>query len=579
MNNQTNWIKILSGFASDSKWKIMLSILLSIISVFSGLVPYWAVFKIILMMINNAYTINSIMVYTFIALIAYISQVCCFGASTMLSHITAYEILSEIRKKLARKLMHLPLGVVESKKIGELKNIFVDKVETIELPLAHMIPEVIGNLLLSAAIFLYIMLIDWRMACALLVTIPIALFAFNKLMSGFNETYAKQMQSNNYMNSAIVEYIEGIEVIKTFNQSQSSYKKYQNAVDNYKIHTLNWFKNTWGYMNLGASVLPSTFLGILPVGMYLISINQLNYAEFFLCIVLSLGVVAPIKNFTNYVNHLKSIQYALTEVNQILILEELALSSRFMEPQSYEIAFNNVGFSYTNDKDERVFKNLSFTVPENHFTAIVGESGSGKSTIAKLISRYWDVTTGEITIGNVNIKNIEPKQLNELVGYVGQDNFLLNLTFKENIKLGNPEASDDAVVKAAKLAQCHEFIKKLPEGYDTNVGSVGDKLSGGEKQRVTIARMILKDAPIIVLDEATAYVDPDSEQKIQEALNVLTQDKTLIVIAHRLSTIQHADQIIVLGNQQILEKGSHQLLLKLEAHYKNMWDMHMHTKD
>ncbi|NEF65745.1 ATP-binding cassette domain-containing protein [Staphylococcus aureus] len=579
MNNQISWIKILSGFASDSKWKIMLSILLSIISVFSGLVPYWAVFKIILMMINNTYTINTIMFYIFISLIAYISQVCYFGASTMLSHITAYEILSNIRKKLARKLMHLPLGVVESKKIGELKNIFVDKVETIELPLAHMIPEVIGNLLLSAAIFLYIMLIDWRMACALLVTIPIALFAFNKLMSGFNETYAKQMQSNNYMNSAIVEYIEGIEVIKTFNQSQSSYKKYQDAVDNYKIHTLNWFKNTWGYMNLGASVLPSTFLGILPVGMYLISINQLNYAEFFICIVLSLGVVAPIKNFTNYVNHLKSIQYALTEVNQILILEELALSSRFMEPQSYEIAFNNVGFSYTNDKDERVFKNLSFTVPENHFTAIVGESGSGKSTIAKLISRYWDVTTGEITIGNVNIKNIEPKQLNELVGYVGQDNFLLNLTFKENIKLGNPEASDDAVEKAAKLAQCHEFIKKLPEGYDTNVGSVGDKLSGGEKQRVTIARMILKDAPIIVLDEATSYVDPDSEQKIQEALNVLTRNKTLIVIAHRLSTIQHADQIIVLGNQQILEKGSHQLLLKLEAHYKNMWDMHMHTKD
>ncbi|WP_234949950.1 ABC transporter ATP-binding protein [Staphylococcus aureus] len=572
-------MKILSGFASDSKWKIMLSILLSIISVFSGLVPYWAVFKIILMMINNTYTINTIMFYIFISLIAYISQVCCFGASTMLSHITAYEILSHIRKKLARKLMHLPLGVVESKKIGELKNIFVDKVETIELPLAHMIPEVIGNLLLSAAIFLYIMLIDWRMACALLVTIPIALFAFNKLMSGFNETYAKQMQSNNYMNSAIVEYIEGIEVIKTFNQSQSSYKKYQDAVDNYKIHTLNWFKNTWGYMNLGASVRPSTFLGILPVGMYLISINQLNYAEFFICIVLSLGVVAPIKNFTNYVNHLKSIQYALTEVNQILILEELALSSRFMEPQSYEIAFNNVGFSYTNDKDERVFKNLSFTVPENHFTAIVGESGSGKSTIAKLISRYWDVTTGEITIGNVNIKNIEPKQLNELVGYVGQDNFLLNLTFKENIKLGNPEASDDAVEKAAKLAQCHEFIKKLPEGYDTNVGSVGDKLSGGEKQRVTIARMILKDAPIIVLDEATAYVDPDSEQKIQEALNVLTRNKTLIVIAHRLSTIQHADQIIVLGNREILEKGSHQLLLKLEAHYKNMWGMHMHTKD
>ncbi len=408
------------------------------------------------------------------------------------------------------------------------------------------------------------MLIDWRMASALLVTIPISIFAFKKVMSGFNETYAEQMKSNNYMNSAIVEFIEGIEVIKTFNQSQSSYKKYKDAVDNYKIHTLNWFKNTWGYMNLGASVLPSTFLGILPVGMYLISINQLNYAEFFLCIVLSLGVVAPIKNFTNYVNHLKSIQYALTEVNQILSLEELVLSTKFKKPQHYEIAFNNVGFSYNKDKDDLVFKHLSFTVPENNFIAIVGASGSGKSTIAKLISRYWDVTSGEITIGGINIKDIESKQLNDLVGFVGQDNFLLNLTFKENIKLGNPEATDEAVEKAAKLAQCHEFIEKLPDGYDTNVGTVGDKLSGGEKQRVTIARMILKDAPIIVLDEATAYVDPDNEQKIQEALNVLTQDKTLIVIAHRLSTIQHADQIIVLGKQQILEKRVTSLIAKIK---------------
>lgn len=226
-----------------------------------------------------------------------------------------------------------------------------------------------------------------------------------------------------------------------------------------------------------------------------------------------------------------------------------------------------------------VFNHLSFNIPEKTFTAIVGESGSGKSTIAKLLSRFWDVTTGEIDIGDVNIKDIEPKKLNELVGFVGQDNFLLNLTFKENIKLGNPEASDEAVEEAAKLAQCHEFIAKLPDGYDTNVGLVGDKLSGGEKQRVTIARMILKDAPIIVLDEATAYVDPDNEQKIQAALSALTQDKTLIVIAHRLSTIKQADQIIVLGNQQILEKGNHERLLKKNGHYKQMWDTHIGAKN
>ncbi len=237
-------------------------------------------------------------------------------------------------------------------------------------------------------------------------------------------------------------------------------------------------------------------------------------------------------------------------------------------------------FHITKIRTYLVFKHLSFTVPENNFTAIVGTFCSGKVNHCQACSsRYWDVTSGEITIGGINIKDIESKQLNDLVGFVGQDNFLLNLTFKENIKLGNPEATDEAVEKAAKLAQCHELIEKLPDGYDTNVGTVGDKLSGGEKQRVTIARMILKDAPIIVLDEATVYVDPDNEQKIQEALNVLTQDKTLIVIAHRLSTIQHADQIIVLGKQQILEKGSHHLLLKLNGNYKKMWDTHMHTKD
>lgn len=579
MNTDEHWIKSLLVFGQDAKWKIVLSVVLSIISVFSGLVPYWTVYKIILLMIDGNTEMNQVIYYISIAAGAYVIQVICFGSSTMLSHVTAYDILSNIRKQLAHKLMRLPLGVVESKKIGELKSIFVDKVETIELPLAHIIPEVVGNLLLSISIFVYIVIIDWRMACAMLITVPIAFFAFKKLMSGFNETYEEQMASNNYMNSSIVEYIEGIEVIKTFNQSQNSYKKYKDAVSAYKTHTLNWFKSTWGYMNLGASILPSTFLGVLPLGMYLISIDQLNYAEFFICLVLSLGVVAPIKNFTNYVNQLKSIQYAITEVRQVLNLEELEVSKSFKEPKNHQITFNDVGFSYSNDKDNLVFNHLSFDIPEKTFTAIVGASGSGKSTIAKLLSRFWDVTSGEIDIGGVNIKDIEPKKLNELVGFVGQDNFLLNLTFKENIKLGNPEALDEAVEEAAKLAQCHEFITKLPEGYDTNVGSVGDKLSGGEKQRVTIARMILKDAPIIVLDEATAYVDPDNEQKIQAALNALTQNKTLIVIAHRLSTIKQADQIIVLGHQQILEKGDHARLLDMNGQYKQMWDMHIGAKD
>lgn len=579
MKIEEHWIKSLLIFGQDAKLKMILSILLSIMSVFSGLIPYWAVYRIILLMIDGDSDVSQVVFYISIAIGGYLIQVICFGCSTVLSHVTAYDILSNIRKQLAQKLMRLPLGVVESKKIGELKNILVDKVETIELPLAHIIPEVIGNLLLSISIFVYIVIIDWRMACAMLITVPLSFIAFKKLMSGFNDTYEKQMASNNYMNSSIVEYIEGIEVIKTFNQSQNSYKKYKDAVNAYKTHTLNWFKSTWGYMNLGASILPSTFLGVLPMGMYLISINQLNYTEFFICLVLSLGVVAPIKNFTNYVNQLKSIQYAITEVRQVLNLEELEISQKFLEPKNNKITFNDVGFSYSNDSNNLIFNHLSFDIPEKTFTAIVGASGSGKSTIAKLLLRFWDVTSGEIKIGDVNIKEIEPKKLNELVGFVGQDNFLLNLTFKENIKLGDPEATDEAVEAAAKLAQCHDFIMKLPDGYETNVGTVGDKLSGGEKQRVTIARMILKNAPIIVLDEATAYVDPDNEEKIQSALNALTQNKTLIVIAHRLSTIKQADQIIVLGHKQILESGDHTQLLDKNGHYKQMWEMHIGAKD
>ncbi|WP_346842646.1 ABC transporter ATP-binding protein [Staphylococcus lugdunensis] len=579
MTNRSHWFTSLLNFGKDSKGKIVLSVLLSILSVFSGLVPYWAVYRIILYVVAGHKEIHNVLFYIGIALLAYVLQVIFFGCSTMLSHVTAYDILSTIRKRLAQKLMRLSLGVVEAKKIGELKSIMVDKVETIELPLAHIIPEVIGNLLLSLAIFVCMIVIDWRMACAMLITIPISFFAFKKLMSGFNDTYAAQMASNNYMNSSIVEYIEGIEVIKTFNQSQKSYQKYKDAVNDYKTHTLNWFKQTWGYMNLGASILPSTFLGVLPMGMYLVAIHQLDQASFFLCLVLSLGVVAPIKNFTNYVNQLKSIQYAISEVQTILDLEELSQPEQFQQPKNTNITFNDVGFSYTGESEDLVFDHLNFTIPSQTFTAIVGPSGTGKSTIAKLLLRFWDVTRGDILIGDANIKNISPKQLNDLVGFVGQDNFLLNLTFKENIKLGRPEASDQDVIAAAKQAQCHDFIQQLPQGYDTYVGAVGDKLSGGEKQRVTIARMILKDAPIIVLDEATAYVDPDNEQKIQSALNALTHNKTLIVIAHRLSTIKQADQIIVLDQHRIAEQGTHEALLKNQGTYHKMWTIHRGVKD
>ncbi len=579
MNNHRHWMSSLWEFSKGSQLRLLCSTLLSILSVFAGLIPYWAIYRLILQIIEGARSSNEIKIYIVIAVSAYIIQIISFGASTVLSHVSAYHILSQIRVRLAQKLMRLPLGVIESKSIGELKSLFVDKVEKIELPLAHLIPEVIGNLLLSLAIFISMIIIDWRIALALLITLPLSLFAFQRLMSGFDATYDNQVKSSNYMNSSIVEYIEGIEVIKTFNQSQTSYQKYRDAVHNYKTHTLNWFRDTWGYMSLCLSLLPSTFVGVLPMGMYLVSVHQLNNAQFFLCLVLSLGVVAPIRNFTNYINQIKSIQYAILDVTTILEIDELPESKQPSLPQIKDIIFKDVGFSYHNTEQDMIFNHLSFEIPERAYTALVGPSGSGKSTVAKLLLRFWDTTRGDIYIGGVNIKDISPKDLNELIRFVDQDNFLLNLSFKDNIKLGKPEATDEEVIHAAKLAYCHDFISVLPEGYDTVVGSVGDKLSGGEKQRVTIARMLLKDAPIVILDEATAYIDPGSEQQIQQAIASLTHNKTLIVIAHRLSTIKNADQILVIGEKQLLEKGTHKALIEQKGLYHHMWQTHIDSRN
>lgn len=574
LNN--NWIKTIFEFASNCKGKLILSVIMAIIGVFCSIIPYWAVYRLIVLFMEQKVNIDYVIFYGVIAIISYAIRYICHGISTSLSHTSAYIILRNIREKLGEKLLNISMGNSSKKTIGEYKTIIVDKVETIELPLAHIIPECISALFLSVAIAIFILFISWEMTLAMLITVPFALIAYKKLMGNFNELYEAQMKSNKYMNSTIVEYIDGIEVIKTFNQDSQSYQKYKDAVNGYKEHTLNWFKSTWNVMNFASSVLPSTFLGILPIGMILYLNGLLTPADFCICLMLSMGIVSPLTQFTNYVNLLKSIEYAVKDINEILQMPNLISTDKELGFETMNIKFEDVYFSY--DHENAVLESINLDIPENSFTAIVGPSGSGKSTIIKLISRYWDIDEGKITIDGKNIKDIPLKQLNDFIGYVSQDNFLFNESIIENIRMGNSRASDGEVIKVSKICACHDFIMELEDGYNSNVGSLGSKLSGGQRQRLSIARMMLKNSPIILLDEATAFIDPDNEERIQEAIKILTKNKTLIVVAHRLSTVKDANKIVVLNNKKILDSGTHEELLERCSLYNDMWLSHIGAK-
>lgn len=576
---QRSWIRIVFSFAAQCRAKILLSVLCAIVSVAAGLIPYLSVYQIITQFINGVPVMETVWMWCWIGLGAYVLRFVFYGISTTLSHISAYTILENIRLSLAERLMKAPLGTVLGESVGKLKNVLVDRVETIELPLAHMIPECISNLLLPISVFIYLVCVDWRMALSMLITVPIAFVAYAIMMKNFNQQYADYMESNNYVNGVIVEYVEGIEVIKAFNQSSTSYEKFANAVQSFKDYTLKWYQSTWKLMNFGNAVLPSTFLGTLPVGLLLYYNGTLAPQDLVICLILSLGIVGPLMNFTTYINEMKTVEYAVHDVDKLLSVSELPDEKTDVKLPHYDIHLQEVSFSYDQAQEKNVLSHISLKIPEGKFTALVGPSGGGKSTIARLIARFWDVSGGCITIGGTDIRKIPLSQLADTVSFVTQDNFLFNCSIKENIRLGNPQASDEEVYAAAKAACCDEFIMNLEHGYDTMAGDAGNRLSGGEKQRISIARMILKNSPIVILDEATAFTDQENEEKIQRSIAALTKGKTLLVIAHRLSTIKNADQIIVLKEGEVQASGTHQELLSGNSLYQDMWNAHIGAKN
>ena len=574
-----NWVKILFSFAAPCKGKMALSVFCAILSVAGGFIPFLAVYEILLAFINQNVTLNGILIWCLVGAAGYLLRVACHGISTILAHISAYTILEGIRLKIADRLMKAPLGEVMGRRIGYLKNIIMDKVEDLEPPLAHMIPELTSNLLLPVAIFIWMLVIDWRMGLAVLISPVLAMIPMFFLMRNYNSQYAAYMEANNHVNSIIIEYVEGIEVVKAFNQSTSSYEKFVNAVQSFKEFTLAWFKSTWKSMNLMMAIMPTTLLGVLPVGLLLVQNGSISPAELAMGFILSLSIVGPLMKATTFINEAKSMEYAVEAANELLNLPVLPDSGKIVSIPHNDIALKHVTFSYDGSEQNEVLHDVNLELPEGSFTALVGPSGGGKSTIARLIARFWDVTGGSITIGGKNVKELSIRQLSELVSFVTQDNFLFNCSLKENIRLGNPNATDEEVYAAAKAACCDEFIVRLDKGYDTPAGDAGKRLSGGEKQRIAIARAILKNAPIVILDEATAFTDPQNEDKIQKSIMALSKGKTLLVIAHRLSTIQNADQIVVLKKGRIVDCGKQEELLKRCPLYADMWKAHIGAKN
>lgn len=574
--NEKGMLGSILSYAKPCKGKLILSVLCALISVAGGIVPFAAAYRIIIMFFDESATTEEILFWGGICIAGFIVKVLFHAISTTLSHISAYTILELMRKRVAEKLLKAPLGVTQNINAGKVKNIVVDQIENIEIPLAHVIPEGSGALVLPLAVFVYLCMIDFRLALASLITIPLAMIPYGMMLGGYNKTYQKYMESNEHMNNVVIEYVEGIEVVKAFNQSTSSYEKYRKAVEAFKETTLNWYKSTWKFTTLGAVILPTTLLGVLPIGTAMYLSGATTLPKITMAMLLSMGLVSSLGRFILFFNQLKSIQYSINTVNKTFDIGELPLVSEEKPITRHDICMEHVTFSYTGK--ENVIHDVSVKIPEKSFYALVGPSGGGKSTLARLVARFWDVTDGSIAIGGVNIKDIPLTQLADEVSFVTQDNFLFNSSIMENIRLGNPKATDEEVLEAAKKAQCDEFINKLEHGYQSTAGEAGDKLSGGERQRIAIARAILKNAPIIILDEATSFTDPENEAKIQEAIAELTKGKTLLVIAHRLSTIKNADKILLVESGKIIQSGTHQELLQNSTLYNDMWLAHIGAK-
>ena len=485
-------------------------------------------------------------------------------------------MLGEIRKACTEKLARMPLGAVLERSSGALKNTLIERIDSIETTLAHIVPEFTANLLIPVIITVYIFTIDWRMGLASLATVPLGMAFYIWMMAGSMKFYQATIDNTKALNDTAVEYIGGIQVIKAFGKTKSSYERFVKDAHAAANAFIGWMRASIIPFTFAMVVMPATMVSVLPIGGLLVKGGTLSGQDFITVIILSVGLITPLITLMSYSDDIRTMGTIFGEVQDILDAPEQQRPADGTVPQDNSLQLRDVRFSY---KDKEVLHGVSMEIPEGSFVALVGPSGSGKSTIARLIASLWDVSSGSITLGGKDIRDIPQEAYADKIAFVSQDNYLFNMTVRENIRLGRPSATDAEVEQAAKASGCHEFILGLEKGYDTLVGSSGGHLSGGERQRISIARAMLKAAPIVILDEATAYTDPENEAVIQRSVSHLTAGKTLIVIAHRLSTITDADRIYVIKDGQIDDSGTHEELLSHHGLYEKMFKAHMEVKD
>ncbi|MCA5586568.1 ABC transporter ATP-binding protein [Finegoldia magna] len=553
--------------------QILSSVIIAVIGVFCSVVPYFALAKITQ---NIAISNTDLEFYIrpiLLILGGLIGSVIFHEISTLISHNLAFRIIEDERKKLVRKINRLSMGEIEKRSSGEWTQFMVETLNKIEQPIAHVIPEVIANLIIPIALVVIIFIMDWRIGIANLITLPLGVLFSILMMGGYEEKSRNYQEAAKNMNTTAVEYIRGIQVIKAFNKSASSYGKFVDAVNSNRDSMLNWYLSVCFYMTAAMEVLPSTLLFVLPTSLYLYMNGSIEVGNLIMCVLLSYACYKPLIKAMSHMDTMANVRVVIDEIKNVMELPELERGNGEEKIRSYDINFENVCFAY-NDK-KKVFDNLSFSAKENKLTAIVGYSGGGKSTIAKLIAGYWNINKGIISVGDVNLKDVSLEKNMELVTYVSQENYLFRKSIIDNMRMANQNASIEEIKDACKKASCHDFIMSLPNGYETIIGESGSNLSGGERQRLTIARALLKDSPIVLLDEATAYSDPDNEAEIQKSIDALVENKTVIMIAHRLSTIIGADKIIVLNNGEIEAEGTHKELLGKSETYAKMWKSHI----
>ena len=485
------------------------------------------------------------------------------------SHIAAYNILKNIRTSLQQKLEKKPLGSIQELGTGNLKKMFVDDIDSMELLLAHALPEGIANSLVPILLYIAIFIVDLRLGLLSLITLPIGIWAMGTMFSVGTKYVNDYYMARVKMNNTIIEYINGMEVVKVFNKDMDSYKKYREDVINYRDFTLFWYGLCWTWMALYTVVLPALALFMLPFGAWMCMIGILSPSKLILALCLSFAVGVPLLKAMSFMSVIPQLAKKIESLEQMMDLKPLKQGGNAFAAKNFDIDFKSVSFAY---KDTNVLQDINLHIKEGTMTALVGESGSGKSTLAKLLVHFYDVNEGSISIGGQDITSIDPKELNEQISYVAQEQFLFNTSLYENIKIGKPSASKEEVLEAARKAQCMEFLERLEKGIDTMAGDGGKSLSGGERQRICLARAILKDAPIIVFDEATAFIDPENEDKLNLAISEIIKNKTVIVIAHRLSSIQSAEQICVLSEGKITACATHEELIKDCSEYKALWD-------